>query len=77
MFASLMPWLERAVLSAESVGQGVAAAQKTLTEKPELSEQIVAQIMAKRDGVAEEDDEKEEAKAAPTEKAEEKAEAAA
>tara|TARA_B100001123_G_scaffold362191_1_gene419192 strand:+ start:193 stop:1308 length:1116 start_codon:yes stop_codon:yes gene_type:complete len=61
----------------ELIGQGVAAAQKTLTEKPELSEQIVAQIMAKRDGVAEEDDEKEEAKAAPTEKAEEKAEAAA
>ena len=34
----------------ELIGQGVAAAQRTLDEKPELSDQIVSQIMAKFNG---------------------------
>ena len=34
----------------ELIGQGVAAAQRTLEEKPELSVQIVRQIMAKHNG---------------------------
>ena len=34
----------------ELIGQGAAAAQKTLTDKPELAELIVSQIMAKRNG---------------------------
>ena len=46
------------------IGQGVAAAQRTLEEKPELSDQIVRQIMAKRNG---EEPEEEEAEAKPAE----------
>ena len=34
----------------ELIGQGTGAAQKTLADKPELADKIVAQIMAKRNG---------------------------
>jgi len=54
----------------ELIGQGVAAAQRTLEEKPELSDQIVRQIMAKRNG---EEPEEEEAEAKPAEEETEKA----
>ena len=52
----------------ELIGQGVAAAQRTLEEKPELSEQIVSQIMAKRNG----EEPEEEAEAKPAEEGSEK-----
>ena len=54
----------------ELIGQGVAAAQRTLEEKPELSDQIVRQIMAKRNG---EEPEEEEAESKPSEEEAEKA----
>ena len=54
----------------ELIGQGVAAAQRTLEEKPELSDQIVRQIMAKRTG---EEPEEEKAEAKPAEEESEKA----
>ncbi len=45
----------------ELIGQGVAAAQKTLLEKPELADLIVKQIMDKKNGVEpEEETEREE-----------------
>ena len=53
----------------ELIGQGVAAAQRTLEEKPELSDQIVRQIMAKRNG---EEPEEEKAEAKPKEEEAEK-----
>ena len=53
----------------ELIGQGVAAAQRTLEEKPELSDQIVRQIMAKRNG---EEPEEEKAEAKPEEEEAEK-----
>ncbi|MBR90769.1 MAG: recombinase RecA [Verrucomicrobiales bacterium] len=34
----------------ELIGQGAAAAQRTLVDKPELADQIVREIMAKRNG---------------------------
>ena len=42
----------------ELIGQGVAAAQRTLVEKPELCELIVKQIMDKKNGVEPEEEEK-------------------
>ena len=54
----------------ELIGQGVAAAQRTLEEKPELSDQIVQQIMAKRNG---EEPEEEKAEAKPAEEEADKA----
>ena len=54
----------------ELIGQGVAAAQRTLVEKPELCELIVKQIMDKKNGVEpEEEEETTEEEAAPTEAA--------
>ena len=53
----------------ELIGQGVAAAQRTLEEKPELSDQIVRQIMAKRNG---EEPEEEEVETKPAEERSEK-----
>ena len=53
----------------ELIGQGVAAAQRTLEEKPELSAQIVRQIMAKRNG---EEPEEEEVETKPAEERSEK-----
>ena len=41
----------------ELIGQGVAAAQRTLVEKPELCELIVKQIMDKKNGVEPEEEE--------------------
>jgi len=43
----------------ELIGQGVAAAQKTLVDKPELCELIVKQIMDKKNGVEPEETESE------------------
>jgi recombination protein RecA len=43
----------------ELIGQGVAAAQKTLVDKPELCELIVKQIMDKKNGVEPEETEAE------------------
>ena len=40
----------------ELIGQGVAAAQKTLLEKPELADLIVKQIMDKKNGVEPEEE---------------------
>ena len=40
----------------ELIGQGVAAAQKTLLEKPELADLIVQQIMDKKNGVEPEEE---------------------
>ncbi len=52
----------------ELIGQGVAAAQRTLVEKPELCELIVKQIMDKKNGVEpEEEEETTEEEAAPAE----------
>lgn len=52
----------------ELIGQGVAAAQRTLTEKPELCELIVKQIMDKKNGVEpEEEEESTEEEVAPAE----------
>tara|TARA_Y100000588_G_scaffold217543_1_gene231428 strand:- start:293 stop:1513 length:1221 start_codon:yes stop_codon:yes gene_type:complete len=52
----------------ELIGQGVAAAQRTLVEKPELCELIVKQIMDKKNGVEpEEEEENTEEEAAPAE----------
>ena len=48
----------------ELIGQGVAAAQKTLVDKPELCEQIVQQIMDKKNGVEPTETQKEDAPAA-------------
>lgn len=53
----------------ELIGQGAAAAQRTLEEKPELSDQIVRQIMAKRNG---EEPEEEEVETKPAEERSEK-----
>tara|TARA_Y100000588_G_scaffold184368_1_gene198227 strand:- start:28 stop:1125 length:1098 start_codon:yes stop_codon:yes gene_type:complete len=53
----------------ELIGQGAAAAQKTLADKPELADQIVSQIMAARNG--------EEPESAAEEKSEEEAAEAA
>ena len=44
----------------ELIGQGVAAAQKTLVDKPELCELIVKQIMDKKNGVEPEEEKTEE-----------------
>ena len=41
----------------ELIGQGVAAAQRTLSDKPELCELIVKQIMDKKNGVEPEEEE--------------------
>jgi len=41
----------------ELIGQGMAAAQKTLTDKPELAELIVKQVMDKKNGVEPEEEE--------------------
>ena len=52
----------------ELIGQGVAAAQRTLAEKPELCELIVKQIMDKKNGVEpEEEEETTEEEATPAE----------
>ena len=58
----------------ELIGQGVAAAQKTLVDKPELCEQIVQQIMDKKNGVEPEETQEDEA---PAPEATEPAEAVA
>jgi recombination protein RecA len=50
----------------ELIGQGVAAAQRTLVDKPELAELIVKQIMDKKNGVEPEEEESE-AEEAPAE----------
>ncbi len=58
----------------ELIGQGVAAAQKTLLEKPELADLIVKQIMDKKNGVEPEEEtegEKPEEETEPVEAAEE------
>jgi recombination protein RecA len=47
----------------ELIGQGVAAAQRTLVDKPELAELIVKQIMDKKNGVEPEEEEAEAEKA--------------
>jgi recombination protein RecA len=61
----------------ELIGQGVAAAQKTLVDKPELCAQIVKQIMDKKNGVEPEEAKEEKAPAAEvTEPAEAEAVAA-
>jgi recombination protein RecA len=44
----------------ELIGQGVAAAQKTLEDKPELADLIVKQIMDKKNGVEPEETTEEE-----------------
>ena len=59
----------------ELIGQGVAAAQKTLVDKPELSKLIVKQIMDKKNGV--EPEAKKEGKATQPVEAAEPAEAVA
>ena len=51
----------------ELIGQGVAAAQRTLLDKPELCELIVKQIMDKKNGVEPEEEESSEDEAAPAE----------
>jgi len=53
----------------ELIGQGVSAAQRTLEEKPELSVQIVREIMAKHNG---EEPEEEKNEAPPAEEEAEK-----
>tara|TARA_B100000959_G_scaffold258084_1_gene292699 strand:+ start:1501 stop:2736 length:1236 start_codon:yes stop_codon:yes gene_type:complete len=47
----------------ELIGQGVAAAQRTLVDKPELAELIVKQIMDRKNGVEPEEEEAEAEKA--------------
>ena len=54
----------------ELIGQGVAAAQRTLSDKPELCELIVKQIMDKKNGVEPEEEESSEGEATPAEAAE-------
>jgi recombination protein RecA len=54
----------------ELIGQGVAAAQRTLVDKPELADLIVKQIMDKKNGVEPEEEESSEDGAAPAEAAE-------
>ena len=54
----------------ELIGQGVAAAQRTLVDKPELADLIVKQIMDKKNGVEPEEEESSEDEAAPAEAAE-------
>jgi recombination protein RecA len=54
----------------ELIGQGVAAAQRTLEDKPELADLIVKQIMDKKNGVEPEEEESNEDEAAPAEAAE-------
>ena len=50
----------------ELIGQGVAAAQKTLTDKPELADLIVKQIMDKKNGVEPEEEKEEQTEPAET-----------
>jgi recombination protein RecA len=57
----------------ELIGQGVAAAQKTLVDKPELCELIVKQVMDKHNGVEPEEAEKEEPAEEPVEEPAEEA----
>ena len=54
----------------ELLGPGVAAAQRTLSDKPELCELIVKQIMDKKNGVEPEEEESSEDEATPAEAAE-------
>lgn len=54
----------------ELIGQGVAAAQRTLSDKPELCELIVKQIMDKKNGVEPEEEEASEDEIDPIEAAE-------